>query len=122
VSAAERFGRAVASDRRDVICVAKELAGQAQDSNRSKPGGLAMQVFHDLTDEQALWLQRIYQSRENASLLDHLVVPNVVEDVLVHKGLVRRWRNGSVEITLGGIREVVRRPFVFDDAQVGEPA
>ena len=79
-----------------------------------------MHVFHDLTDEQALWLQRIYQSRENSSLFDHLVVPNDVQDVLVQKGLVRRWRNGSVEITLGGIREVARRPFVFDEAPAGE--
>lgn len=79
-----------------------------------------MQVFHDLTDEQALWLQRIYQSRENSSLLDHLVVPDDIQDVLVHKGLVRRWRNGSVEITLGGIREVARRPFIFDDALAAE--
>lgn len=79
-----------------------------------------MQVFHDLTDEQALWLQRIYQSRENPNLPDHLVVPDDVQDVLVQKGLVRRWRNGSVEITLGGIREVSRRPFIYDDAPISE--
>jgi hypothetical protein len=79
-----------------------------------------MQEFHDLTDKQALCLQRILQSREDPALLEHLAVPDDVLDVLVRKSLVRRWRDGSLEITLGGIREVARRPLVDDDAQVTE--
>jgi hypothetical protein len=79
-----------------------------------------MYGFHDLTDEQAIWLQRIFLSREDPGLLDHLNVPDDVKDALVHMGLVRRWRDGSVEITLGGIREVSNRPLIFDDAEIGE--
>lgn len=79
-----------------------------------------MQAFNDLTEEQALWLQRIFLSREDPGLLDCLTVPDGVKDALVHKGLVRRWRDGSVEITLGGIREVSNRPLIFDDAPIAE--
>ena len=79
-----------------------------------------MQDLHYLTDEQALWLRKILESRENTSLCDQLVIPEHVENVLVAKGLVRRFRNGDVEITLGGIREVTRRPFVQDRAAVSE--
>ena len=72
---------------------------------------------HHLTDEQALWLQRILASRENAG---QLVVPEDVQDTLVAKGLVRRFRNGDVEITLGGIREVTRRPLLQDAVAEGQ--
>jgi hypothetical protein len=75
---------------------------------------------HYLTDDQAAWLKRILDSRENTSLFEQLAVPDDVANVLVAKGFVRRWRNGSVEITLGGIREVTRRPFALDQEPVDE--
>ncbi len=56
---------------------------------------------HYLTDDQAIWLKRILDSRENARRPDALLVPEDVQDVLVAKGLVRRFRNGDIEITLG---------------------
>lgn len=77
-----------------------------------------MQDLHDLTDDQALWLKRILESRPKRVLFDHFTIPEDVEEVLVSKGLVRRWRNGDVEITLGGIREVTRRPLAQDPADV----
>jgi hypothetical protein len=79
-----------------------------------------MQQSHYLTDEQAVWLKRILENRENTGLFDQLVVPEDVENVLVAKGLVRRFRNGDVEITLGGIREVTRRPMMLDRNSVSE--
>ena len=69
---------------------------------------------HYLTDDQAVWLKRILDSRENAGLFDQPVIPEDVQNVLVAKGLVRRFRNGDLEITLGGIREVTRRPLLQD--------
>jgi len=69
---------------------------------------------HYLTDDQAIWLKRILDNRESAGLSDRLVIPDGVQDVLVAKGLVRRFRNGDLEITLGGIREVTRRPLLQD--------
>jgi hypothetical protein len=79
-----------------------------------------MQQSHYLTDEQAVWLKRILENRENTGLFDQLAVPEDVENVLVAKGLVRRFRNGDVEITLGGIREVTRRPMMLDRNSVSE--
>jgi hypothetical protein len=79
-----------------------------------------MQEFHDLTEEQALWLHRVFVSREDPAQFDSFAVPADVQDLLVRKGLVRRWRDGSMEITLGGIREVARRPLVRDDAPMAE--
>lgn len=77
-----------------------------------------MQDLHHLTDDQALWLKRILESRPKRVLFDHFTIPEDVEEVLVSKGLVRRWRNGDVEITLGGIREVTRRPLPEDPLQI----
>jgi hypothetical protein len=74
---------------------------------------------HYLTDEQAVWLKKILESRENAGLFERLVIPEEVQNTLVAKGLVRRFRNGDVEITLGGIREVTRRPLQ-DQSTVAE--
>jgi hypothetical protein len=79
-----------------------------------------MQVQHHLTDDQAVWLKKILASRENSRLFDQLVIPEDVENALVAKGLVRRFRNGDVEITLGGIREVTRWPMTQDRSTVGE--
>lgn len=79
-----------------------------------------MQPLHHLTEDQAVWLKRILASRENTGLFDQLVIPADVENVLVAKGLVRRFRNGDVEITLGGIREVTRWPMTQDRSAVVE--
>jgi len=79
-----------------------------------------MQHLHHLTDDQAVWLQRILESRENAGLYEQLAIPSDVEDALVAMGLIRRFRNGSVEITLGGIREVTRRPVMQDRSEFAE--
>ncbi len=75
---------------------------------------------HYLTDEQAVWLQRILKTRESAGPFDQLVIPEDVQNTLVAKGLVRRFRNGDVEITLGGIREVTRRPLLQGQGTVAE--
>jgi len=65
---------------------------------------------HDLTDEQAHWLRRVLQSRPRSVLFDRFTIPDEVKDALVEKGLLRLWRNGAVEITLDGIREMTQRP------------
>ena len=75
---------------------------------------------HYLTDDQAAWLKSILDNRENAGLFDKPVIPEDVQNVLVAKGLVRRFRNGDLEITLGGIREVTRRPQLQDPSFVDE--
>jgi hypothetical protein len=47
-------------------------------------------------------------------------MPERVQDALVNRGLARRCHDGSVDITLGGIREASRRPHLFDDAELAE--
>ncbi|HZX92009.1 MAG TPA: hypothetical protein VFE67_15335 [Rudaea sp.] len=75
---------------------------------------------HYLTDDQAVWLKRILDSRESADMFNQPVIPEDVQNVLVAKGLVRRFRNGDLEITLGGIREVTRRPLLQDAFAEGQ--
>ena len=75
---------------------------------------------HYLTDDQAAWLKSILDNRETAGLFDKPAIPEDVQNVLVAKGLVRRFRNGDLEITLGGIREVTRRPMLQDQSFVEE--
>jgi hypothetical protein len=75
---------------------------------------------HYLTDDQAAWLKRILDSRENTGLFDQPDIPEDVQNVLVAKGLVRRFRNGDLEITLGGIREITRRPLLQDAVAEGQ--
>jgi hypothetical protein len=75
---------------------------------------------HYLTDDQAVWLKRILDSRENTGLFDQPDIPEDVQNVLVAKGLVRRFRNGDLEITLGGIREITRRPLLQDAVAEGQ--
>jgi len=53
-------------------------------------------------------------------MFDGFAVPDDVRDALAEKGLVRRWRNGAVEITLDGILEVTRRRPREPDAAVAE--
>ncbi|HET7065214.1 MAG TPA: hypothetical protein VFI49_13140 [Rudaea sp.] len=66
-----------------------------------------------MTEEQARWLTRILETRPKKAPLDHLVVPDDVNDALVEKGLIR-WHRGLLEITLDGIRAVARRPLPQD--------
>ncbi|HZX92010.1 MAG TPA: hypothetical protein VFE67_15340 [Rudaea sp.] len=78
---------------------------------------------HELSEEQADWLRRILESQPRRTLFDRFAIPDDVRDALAEKGLVRRWRNGAVEITLDGILEVTRRrPNVPDAASVATPA
>ena len=88
-------------------------------------GDLAVQALylHELSDEQANWLKRILESHPRRNMFDGFTVPDDVRDVLAEKGLVRRWRNGAVEITLDGILEVTRRrSYEPDAAPVTAPA
>ncbi|HMA20138.1 MAG TPA: hypothetical protein VKO87_05005 [Gemmatimonadaceae bacterium] len=66
-----------------------------------------MQDLHFVTEDQAEWL-RILESREYEGLSDDIEVPDEVLEALVEKGLVRRWSDGAIAITLGGIREVAQ--------------
>jgi hypothetical protein len=78
--------------------------------------------LHQLSEEQIDWLKRILESHPRRTVFDRFTVPDDVRDVLAEKGLVRRWRNGAVEITLDGILEVTRRrPPVSDAIQAAEP-
>jgi hypothetical protein len=82
-------------------------------------GELAMQN-HYLTSDEVVWLKRIFESRQNSDQFDHLDIPEGVQDALVAKGLVRRFRNGDLEITLGGIREATRWPLAQDAVAEGQ--
>jgi len=66
-----------------------------------------MQDLHFVTEDQATWL-RVLESREYEGLSDRIKIPDEIIDALVEKGLVRRWRDGAIAITLGGIREVAQ--------------
>ena len=66
-----------------------------------------MQDLHFVTEDQAAWL-RILESREYEGLSGRIDIPDEVLDALVEKGLVRRWRDGGIAITLGGIKEVAQ--------------
>lgn len=60
-----------------------------------------------VTEDQATWL-RILEGRQYEGQSDHIEIPDDVLDALVRKGLVRRWRDGDIAITLAGIREVAQ--------------
>ena len=66
-----------------------------------------MQDLHLVTEDQATWL-RILERREYERLSDAITVPDHVLNALVEKRLVRRWSDGAIAITLGGIREVAQ--------------
>lgn len=66
-----------------------------------------MQDPQYVTEDQAAWL-RILERQEYEHLSEPIDIPDDVLDALVRKGLVRRWRDGSVALTLGGIREVAQ--------------
>ena len=66
-----------------------------------------MQDLHFVTEDQAEWL-RILESHEYEGVSDNIDIPDKVLDALVEKGLVRRWSDGAIAITLGGIREVAQ--------------
>ena len=66
-----------------------------------------MQVNHVVTENQAVWL-RMLEGRQYQGASENFDIPEDVIDALVQMGFVRRWRDGSVTITLGGIREVAQ--------------
>lgn len=66
-----------------------------------------MQDTHDVTQDQAHWL-RLLESRQSEGPTDALAIPENILDSLLKKGFVRRWRDGAVAITLGGLREVAQ--------------
>ena len=67
-----------------------------------------MQTQHEnITENQAVWL-RMLESHDYERSAEIIAIPNDVLDVLVARGYVRRWRDGNVSITLGGIREVAQ--------------
>jgi hypothetical protein len=66
-----------------------------------------MQHVHYLSEEEATWL-RTLERRNHEGSSDSLDIPDDVLNVLIERRLVRRWSDGNVEITLGGIREVAQ--------------
>jgi len=66
-----------------------------------------MQHLQYVTDDEAAWL-RILEKREYEHSSERVDIPDDILNGLVEKGLARRWRDGSVAITLGGIREVAQ--------------
>ena len=66
-----------------------------------------MQAQHDITENQAVWL-RMLESRDYERRTEIIAMPDEVLNVLVAKGYVRRWTDGNISITLGGIREVAQ--------------
>lgn len=66
-----------------------------------------MQQMHYVTDDEATWL-RILEQRESERSTERIDIPDDILNSLVVKGLARRWRDGGVAITLGGIREVAQ--------------
>jgi hypothetical protein len=64
-----------------------------------------MKDLHRVTEDQAEWL-RILERRNNDGSSEGIDIPAEVLNALVNMGFVRRWSNGAVAITLGGIRQV----------------
>ena len=60
-----------------------------------------------VTEDQAAWL-RMLESRHYEGRSEPVEIPDDVLDALLKKGFVRRWHDGNVTITLGGIREVAQ--------------
>lgn len=60
-----------------------------------------------VTEDQASWLRQL-EGREHDHVSEPVEIPDEVLSALVEKGLVRRWSDGSVAITLRGIREVAQ--------------
>jgi len=91
-----------------VTCVKAQVSHSAHDQPRQGlRGGLTMQDLHHVTEDQAAWL-RILERRHSQGSADGLDIPDDVLSALVDMGFVRRWSNGAVAITLGGIREVAQ--------------
>jgi len=66
-----------------------------------------MQMHHNVTEDQATWLKML-ETRHHEGHSGPLAIPDAVLDALLSRGFVRRWNDGNVTITLGGIREVAR--------------
>jgi hypothetical protein len=73
----------------------------------TQKGVLTMQDLHLVTEDQATWL-RILERREYERLSDDISVPDHVLNALLQKRLVRRCSDGTIAITLGGIKEVAQ--------------
>ena len=91
----------------EVICVKMAAFSWAHDLPCQNLWGLTMQDLHYVTEDQAVWL-RALESRQYEGVSDRITIPDDVLEALVEKGLVRRWRDGDIAITLGGIREVAQ--------------
>jgi hypothetical protein len=48
------------------------------------------------------------ETRHYDGSTDLIEIPEDVVEALVRRGFARRWNDGNVTITLGGIREVAR--------------
>jgi hypothetical protein len=115
----ESHGQIVACRPRPVVGTAQlrvgnviYVTGSRQDSCKgllcqTYKGGLTMQVQHNITEDQATWL-RMLESCESEGRPERIAIPDEVLDALVERGFARRWRDGNVTITLGGIREVAQ--------------
>ena len=66
-----------------------------------------MQALHTVTEGQMSWL-RMLETHEYEGRVERIEIPDDVVEALVEKGFARRWRDGKVTITLGGIREVAQ--------------
>ena len=66
-----------------------------------------MQDTQHVTEDQARWL-RILESQQYGRATDPIAIPEDVLDSLLKQGFVRRWSDGAVAITLGGIKEVAQ--------------
>lgn len=60
-----------------------------------------------VTEEQATWL-RLLESLEYDGVGDPIEIPDDVIDALLEMGFVRRWHDGTIAITLGGVKEVAQ--------------
>ena len=66
-----------------------------------------MRFQYGITEDEAVWL-KLLESREYGGSTEPITIPEDVVDALLKKGFVRRWRDGNVTITLGGMREVAQ--------------
>jgi hypothetical protein len=80
---------------------------QTRAASKPEEEDLTMQAQHDITENQAVWL-RMLESRDYERRTEIIAMPDEVLNVLVAKGYVRRWTDGNISITLGGIREVAQ--------------
>ena len=66
-----------------------------------------MQMNHSVIDDHITWL-KVLDGRDSDGAPERIEIPAAVIDALVAKGFVRRWRDGNLTLTLGGMREVAQ--------------